>query len=152
MEDTFSIINHTQNFINNFEDNWNKILLETKKTLKIKKRLELSLNIVDPKMQVSLNVKYRNKDYIADVLSFEMKDNILQLVDKNTMYLGDIFICFEQAEKQAKEYGHSLERELAFLFLHGLLHILGYDHINEADEKIMFGYQDQILKNLSINR
>ncbi len=59
--------------------------------------------------------------------------------------LGEVFISYEQAIKQAKEYNHSLERELAFLFVHGLLHILGFDHQKKSDEKEMFGRQKQIL-------
>ena len=66
--------------------------------------------------------------------------------------LGDIFICCDVAKKQAKAYNHSLKREYAFLFLHGLLHLFGYDHMNEEDEKEMFRLQDEILNNLDIRR
>jgi len=66
--------------------------------------------------------------------------------------LGDIIISCDRAEEQAKEYGHSLERELAFLFLHGLLHLLGYDHINEDEANIMNGYQEHILGALMLGR
>ena len=64
--------------------------------------------------------------------------------------LGDIYISVEKAEEQAKEYGHSIKRELCFLFVHGLLHLLGYDHMNEEDEKVMFSLQDQILSEKGI--
>ena len=62
------------------------------------------------------------------------------------MALGDIYISVEKAVEQAKEYGHSVNRELSFLFVHGLLHLLGYDHMNEEDEKVMFDLQEKILK------
>lgn len=66
--------------------------------------------------------------------------------------LGDIIICVKRALEQAEEYGHSFERELGFLSLHGLLHLLGYDHMNESDEARMFGRQDEILNAFGLRR
>ena len=66
--------------------------------------------------------------------------------------LGDIFISVDKAKQQAQEYQHSLKREMCFLFVHGLLHLLGYDHMNEEDEKVMFQKQDEILNYFSITR
>ena len=82
------------------------------------------------------------------MISFAFLDN----EDRNAIYkskepvcLGDIYISVDKAKEQAEEYGHSLKRELSFLFVHGLLHLLGYDHMTEEDEKVMFRLQDEIL-------
>ena len=84
----------------------------------------------------------------ACAISFAFLDNEdrQQLYkSKEPVVLGDIYISIDKAKEQANEYGHSLNRELSFLFVHGLLHLLGYDHMNEEDEKIMFKLQDEIL-------
>lgn len=148
----FDILNQTENEID--ENLFQNIFNETINFLKIKDLLELSLVIVKPKFQKELNIKYRNKYYIADVLTFALEEKKINLLFKLTGYrnLGDIFICYEIAKKQAKDYNHSLKRELSFLFLHGFLHILGYNHIKIEDEKVMFKLQKQILKKLKIFR
>ncbi len=98
---------------------------------------EISLSFVEAAEIQDLNNKYRDKNYSTDVLSFPAED---------PHTLGDIVICIEKAESQARELGHSLDREIAFLFVHGLLHLLGYDHeISQEDERIMFDLQDRIL-------
>ena len=93
-----------------------------------------------------INRDYRGIDRPTDVISFAVNDVddgfVLPLEEID---LGDIFINIDYAKKQAKEYGHSYKRELGFLFTHGLLHCLGYDHMVEEDEKVMFALQDQIL-------
>ena len=91
-----------------------------------------------------INKTYRKKDSVTDVISFALMDTT-EHVKLEKDVLGDIYICLEQAKKQAKEYDHSLIRELCFLSVHGLLHLLGYDHMNEEDEKIMFEKQELIL-------
>lgn len=93
-----------------------------------------------------LNCSYRKKNEITDVLSFKCKADFV------SNYLGDIVICYPVAEKQALEYQHSLKRELCFLFLHGLLHLLGYDHTCKDEEDLMFSLQDLILQELNIKR
>ena len=75
-----------------------------------------------------------------------------KLHSKTVVDLGEIYISLEKAIEQAKEYNHSLKRELTFLFLHGLLHLLGYDHMKEEDEKIMFNLQDEILNLEGVTR
>ena len=97
----------------------------------------------------NINRDYRHIDRPTDVISFafldgdENKDKIFQ---SNAMVvLGEIYISFDKAREQALAYGHSLDRELKFLFVHGLLHLLGYDHMTKEDEKIMFALQDEIL-------
>lgn len=100
-----------------------------------------------------LNKTFRNKDYVTDVLSFNTPqlDINLEGFDDEVegvfeQSLGDIVICVQKAQEQAKEIGQSLKQELIFLFVHGLLHLLGYDHeLSEADEKIMFGLQDEVI-------
>ena len=96
-----------------------------------------------------MNREYRNVDRPTDVISFafldneENKDEMLK--HSGPVCLGDIYISVDKAKEQAEEYGHPLKRELSFLFVHGLLHLLGYDHMNKEDEEVMFKLQDEIL-------
>lgn len=90
-----------------------------------------------------INLMYREIDKATDVISFP---------DKEDDYIGDIFISLERANEQALEYGHSYEREVGFLAVHGYLHLLGYDHHNETDEKIMIEKQNEILKLAKLER
>ncbi len=112
------------------------------------------------------NRQYRNIDKETDVLSFPNVDyehpGDFSLVEKNEMaygdpdtgeiYLGDIILCRERISSQAQEYGHSELRELSFLMAHSMLHLLGYDHMEEAEEKIMMEKQEKILDKLGITR
>ena len=107
--------------------------------------------ITDAEEIQRLNASYRNIDRVTDVLTFPAWEGDAILCPPDG-YLGDIAICFEQAEEQAAEYGHSLERELAFLSVHGALHLLGYDHMQPDDEKKMFEKQDEILNELGYHR
>ena len=91
-----------------------------------------------------LNLKYRGIDRSTDVLSFAFEDN--NKICYNIRQLGEIFISIPKMEVQAREYGHGYQRELAFLVVHGLLHLLGYDHtLGEKEEKEMFGKQELVL-------
>ena len=103
---------------------------------RFKTEKEVSLILVDLDEIHDINLKYRHLDRPTDVISFE---------EKEEDYLGEIFICIDKVYSQAKDYNHSSEREFAFLLCHGLLHLHGYDHMNENDEKIMFDLQDEIL-------
>ena len=107
--------------------------------------------ITDAEEIQRLNASYRNIDRVTDVLTFPAWEGDAILCPPDG-YLGDIAICFERAEEQAEEYGHSLERELAFLSVHGALHLLGYDHMQPEDEKKMFSKQDEILNELGYHR
>ena len=107
--------------------------------------------ITDAEEIQRLNASYRNIDHVTDVLTFPAWEGDAILCPPDG-YLGDIAICFERAEEQAAEYGHSLERELAFLSVHGALHLLGYDHMQPDDEKKMFAKQDEILNELGYHR
>ncbi len=99
----------------------------------------------------NMNKEYRGVDRITDVISFALEDT-KDLVYNEIRMLGDIFICIPQMKRQAAEYGHSEKRELAFLTVHGILHLLGYDHMTEEDEQVMFSLQELILDGQNIKR
>lgn len=117
---------------------------------------EATLVFVDDNEIRELNYQYREKNCPTDVLSFailEENDEEPDFEDPiGEMLLGDIVISLERAVVQAEEYGHSFERELAFLTVHGILHLLGYDHETEEEEKLMFARQEEILAHLGITR
>ncbi|MCL2070809.1 MAG: rRNA maturation RNase YbeY [Oscillospiraceae bacterium] len=110
---------------------------------------EASMTLVSDEDIRTLNKQYRKIDSSTDVLSFLMGEPNYE--DKSVV-LGDVIISVPTAVRQANQYGHSLEREMAFLTVHGMLHLLGYDHINKSDEQIMFAKQEQILQKLGIIR
>ncbi|MDF2591285.1 MAG: putative metal-dependent hydrolase [Clostridia bacterium] len=121
---------------------------------------EVSISFVDNNEIKDLNKQYRNKDTATDVLSFPLMEfeiseenynNEEEYVQEDRL-LGDIVISLERAEEQAVEYGHSFERELAFLVVHGVLHLLGMDHEVEEQEKEMIKKQEEILQLLDIKR
>lgn len=98
-----------------------------------------------------LNKQYRGVDRVTDVISFALEDvNDVSLTDVRV--LGDIYICIDRMKEQALEYNHSETRELSFLTVHGLLHLLGYDHQTKEEEEVMFNLQRKILSDLNINR
>ena len=98
-----------------------------------------------------LNKKYRGVDKVTDVISFALEDGE-EIKEPGIRVLGDIYIAIDVAYQQAKTYGHSRLREVCFLITHGILHLLGYDHMNEEDEKIMFDKQKEILDSYDITR
>ena len=115
----------------------------------------ISLSLIDNNEIRNLNRDYRGIDRPTDVISFAYLDG----QDRETIYksgaiviLGDIYISTQKAQEQSQEYNHSLNRELSFLFVHGLLHLLGYDHIEKEDEEIMFDLQNKILEKEGIAR
>ena len=107
--------------------------------------------IVDENIIHHLNKTYRNKDSVTDVISFALEDD-KTFVETDFRILGDIYICLEKTKLQALEYGHSFLRELSFLTIHGLLHLLGYDHMNKEDEEVMFNLQEMILNEYRIKK
>lgn len=115
---------------------------------------EVSVTIVDNEEIRKINNKFRNIDRATDVLSFPLIDfdNESLPDDGSKIYLGDIIISIERAKEQAKEYGHSLDREIGFLTAHSMLHLLGYDHMVPEEEKEMFAKQEEILNNLGLRR
>lgn len=106
---------------------------------------EFNIIFVDNSFIKELNKKYRNIDRETDVISFALEDEKEEDSFLDNRMLGDIYISVDKAKSQAMEYGHSLKREISFLAVHGLLHLLGYDHMNKEDEEVMFGKQELIL-------
>lgn len=148
----FVFDNEVDNFENNYEQDFTAIIEQALKTLGIEDDVEVSCVLVDDERIHEINREYRHIDRSTDVISFAMEDNDQFYVEGMPRTLGDIFISVNHAKKQAEEYGHSLRREMCFLFTHGILHLLGYDHMTDEQEKEMFGLQDKILGALSIER
>lgn len=117
---------------------------------------EMSVTFVDNARIQEINYEYRGKDQPTDVISFameEMGEGELEIVNEDMpRVLGDIIISIPKTKEQAEEYGHSFIRELGFLTVHGLLHLLGYDHMTEEDEAIMFTKQKNILDGFGLHR
>jgi len=129
--------------------------------VKYKKEVVVSIIIIDDEEMRTINMQYRNIDKPTDVLSFPMSainpfgDDEPELeidLDTDSIILGDIAISAERTHHQAKEYGHSFNREIGFLVSHGVYHLLGYDHKNAEDEEQMNEMQENILKALGITR
>ena len=118
-----------------------------KKCLKEEKVKNASFNIILTTNEEikKLNTKYRNIEKETDVISFALEDEKQEKFFLKERVLGDIYISIDKAKSQSKEYVHSLKRELSFLAVHGLLHLLGYDHMKKEDEEIMFKKQEMIL-------
>jgi len=115
---------------------------------------EVSITLTDNVYIHELNMKYRNIDRPTDVLSFALNEGEEpEIVDGPVVnMLGDIIISVERATEQAAEYGHSIEREIAFLTVHGMLHLLGYDHMEEVDRVEMRKEEDYVMEKLGIGR
>ncbi len=153
MELSFEFINQTNVTVDEYETTFTKIIETTCQLLKIEDDLELSCIIVDDKQIHEINRDYRNIDRPTDVISFAYEDDEIFDIEGMPRQLGDIFISIDKANQQAEEYGHSFHREFCFLFTHGLLHLLGYDHVNdEVEEEMMFGLQELILNVQKITR
>lgn len=117
--------------------------------------VEVAITIVDNQRIQELNREYRGKDQPTDVLSFPLWEPDEEwILEEGEEYvaLGDLIISIEKAKEQAEEYGHSLEREIGFLAVHGFLHLLGYDHETKEQEEEMFGRQEEILQKLGLTR
>ena len=108
--------------------------------------------IVDNDYIHNLNKNYRNIDRETDVITFALEVDEQVINGSDERILGDIYISLEKAKSQAIEYGHSFLRELSFLAVHGFYHLLGYDHMNEEEEKVMFAKQEEVLREYGITR
>lgn len=144
-------------YTNLVKEDWftqiDKLLTFAKEQENIEEEAELSVTFVDKDEIQEINKMYRDKDKVTDVISFALEEDEPEITGiEMPRVLGDIIICTDVAQEQADSYGHSFERELGFLALHGFLHLLGYDHMNEQDEKQMFGRQDQILNAYGLTR
>lgn len=137
-----------------------ELIFTSAKELGLDSNYELSITLVDNKKIQEINRDYRSIDQVTDVISFAIEDD-----DEEEFWdffeeedfpiprlLGDIFISLDRTKEQAKDYGHSFERELGFLVVHGFLHLNGYDHQTEAEEKEMFALQEKILKEHGLER
>ena len=121
---------------------------KTLKTLGLDDVYALSLIICGPIKIRRINREYRNIDKVTDVISFALLDDEEDAEYEEEIELGDIFINRDRVYSQAFEYGHSVKREFVFLFVHGLLHLFGYDHMDKEDEKKMFALQKKIIGDL----
>ncbi|MGL4344695.1 MAG: rRNA maturation RNase YbeY [Cellulosilyticaceae bacterium] len=133
---------------------------------KVPYEVEVSVTVVNSDEIHQINLEHRQIDRPTDVLSFPQIDpasngvilwddidhTMVMNLDTENLILGDIVLCDDIAKEQAAAYGHSLEREVCFLIAHSMFHLLGYDHMNEHDEKLMFSKQEKVLEQLSILR
>lgn len=132
-----------------FKKDYEAILKRTSQVLDRNNDWSLSVIFVTPEQIHEINRDYRNVDRPTDVISFALQDDMSDvLVEEAMCELGDIFINVQAIRDQAQSYGHSIRREACFLFCHGLLHLMGYDHMTPEEEKEMFGLQDVILDEL----
>lgn len=114
--------------------------------------VEFNVIIVSNEYIHELNKNYRDIDRETDVITFALEDDKTMVTPEEVRILGDIYISIDKAISQSEEYGHSLLRELSFLAVHGFYHLLGYDHMTEEDEKIMFSKQEEVLIEYGITR
>lgn len=143
-----------------------KVISKCLEIEKVPYEAEISLTVVDKKEIREINCEHRDIDRATDVLSFpqieaeengfidwdNLDETEIMNYDTNHILLGDIVLCYEVALEQAEAYGHSLRREVCFLVAHSMFHLLGYDHMNEEDEKLMISKQNEVLLNLGIER
>ena len=141
-----------------------KLAVQVYETLNQKERLFFELEFVSKAKIKKLNKEFRQIDKVTDVLSFPSLDGIRgKVVTKNdfpydydvendAVFIGSIVVCTNRAKEQAKEYGHSVEREITFLICHGLLHLFGYDHIEREDELEMKRLQQEIMQKIGVLR
>ena len=121
-------------------------------------KMYITVTFTNPENIQKINKEYRNIDKPTDVLSFPMfeKEEIQEKIKNNDFLhediLGDIIISIEKVQEQAREYGHSFERELSYMLVHGFYHLMGYDHIEEKDKKEMRTKEEKILKTLNVLR
>lgn len=144
------IFNETQEKVENLE------ILEPLLTYALEvenvDNLEFNVIIINNEEIHKINKEYRGIDRPTDVISFALENYKDIKYENDYRVLGDIYISIDKVREQAKEYGHSEKRELAFLAVHGLLHLLGYDHMEKEDEKVMFSRQELILDGYGITK
>lgn len=138
-----------------------KCALAALKYMEFRTDVEISVVLTDNEGIRELNKLHRNIDRATDVLSFpmfeydengEVIEDYAEFNEMGELCLGDIVISLERAHEQAEEYGHSAEREIGFLTVHSMLHLLGYDHMTPEDEEEMFGFQREILDSIGLTR
>lgn len=133
----------------------------TLKFFDLRTDVEISVMLTDNDEIRTLNKLHRDIDRATDVLSFpmfeydekgEIREDFAEVNEMGEICLGDIVISLERAREQSEEYGHSFEREVGFLTVHSMLHLLGYDHMTPEEEEEMFGYQEEILNEMGLTR
>lgn len=149
------IINNTTKEDLNLEKDLEKVIREVLKLENVdEKKCEISLSFVDEEKIRELNRDFRSIDRVTDVLSFPIEDFFNEdretLLEKPYLMLGDVVICLDVARRQAEELGHSFEREIMYLTCHSILHLLGYDHMEDNDKKIMRAKEKEVMKNLGV--
>ncbi len=115
-------------------------------------KLEVSLTLVDLEEIHQLNLEYRNVDRPTDVLSFPQFEALEDVSDIGEMILGDVVICLDKVREQAEEFGHSFDRELVYLFTHSILHLLGYDHMDEEEKAVMREREEETMTSIGLER
>ncbi len=115
-------------------------------------RVEISLTLVDADEIQQLNRDYRNVDKVTDVLSFPQYDDLNELPEDGEIMLGDVIICRQRAEEQAEEFGHSVEREMVYLFVHSVCHLLGYDHMDDEEKAEMRAKEESVMEQINVTR
>ncbi|MBE6112719.1 MAG: rRNA maturation RNase YbeY [Peptococcaceae bacterium] len=128
-----------------WEEKINKVAAICLKEEQIPEEAEVDLLFVDNETIREMNREYRDKDSATDVLSFPMYEADEEIDDEDEILFGDIVISLERAQEQCEEYGHSLEREVMYLLVHGLLHLAGYDHMEEEEKKEMRAQEEKLL-------
>lgn len=162
LEDKYNFFEQNEGLLEDVE----KVIKACLATEEVPYEAEISLTVVDKEEIQEINREYREIDKATDVLSFPqiepklngviewntLDESAMMNYDTNHILLGDIVLCYEVAGEQAASYGHSLKREICFLVAHSMFHLLGYDHMNEEDEKLMISKQNEVLLNLGIER
>ncbi|HHV59585.1 MAG TPA: rRNA maturation RNase YbeY [Clostridiaceae bacterium] len=154
-------LQNTKELTNELYETLEKAALLCLKEVEFDMPSEISVYLVDDEYIREVNRDYRNIDRPTDVLSFPLleidhgsftpSESDFDL-DQNLLVLGDIIISIETAIKQSELYGHSFEREITFLLTHGVFHLLGFDHVNPEDEKLMMGMQENVLNKMNLKR
>ena len=142
-------VDNTTNYkLKNYEKLYEHLFLKTLKKLSLDENYIMSVTFVSIDKIHEINLNYRHIDRPTDVISFAFMDDINEknISGDFPKDLGEIYICYDVADENRKKYDNSIERELSFLFVHGLLHLLGYDHMEKEDEVEMFKLQDEILE------
>lgn len=114
--------------------------------------LEISVTFVDEEEIKEINGQFREIDKVTDVLSFPQFECADDAPEEGLVILGDVVICEDQAKRQAEEFGHSYERELMYLFVHSMFHLLGYDHMEEEEKAQMRSCEEDVMHRLGIER
>ena len=135
-----------------WEEKINQVVAICLREEQLPEDVEVDLLFVDNEAIREMNLEYRDKDSATDVLSFPMYEPDEEIDDEEEVLLGDIVISLERAQEQCEEYGHSLEREVMYLLVHGLLHLAGYDHMEEEDKKVMRAQEEKLLAQIGAIR